>query len=74
MMIRPTELEKDMQNLQNLEEDKLRPEFAEQIGNLRKKICSKVKPKMFKGKPINGPGFIVLCKYCENSDIEVNIL
>jgi len=62
MMVRPTEGEKEIQNLQNLDAEKLRPEFNEQVNNLKRKICSKVKPKMFKGKPINGPAFIVLCK------------
>jgi len=62
MMVRPIIEEKEMQNLHNLDASQLRPEFNEQVSTLKRKIYSKVKPKMFKGKPINGPAFIVLCK------------
>ena len=50
-----------------LDASQLRPEFNEQVAILKRKIYSKVKPKMFKGKPINGPAFIVLCKLLCNT-------
>ena len=62
MMVRPTEKESDIQNLNDLPMEKLRSEFNEQVNTLKKKIYSRVKPKVFKGKPLNGVGFIALCK------------
>ena len=54
VMIRPVEEEKDLQNLQNLSDDKIRKEFLEQSKNFRNKIIKKVKPKIFKNKNLNG--------------------
>lgn len=62
MMVRPTEKEADMQNLNELPLDKLRYEFNDQVNSLRKKIYSRIKPKFFKGKPLNGSAFIALSK------------
>ena len=39
-MIRPVEEEKDLQNLQNLSDDKIRKEFLEQSKNFRNKIIN----------------------------------
>lgn len=44
-MVRPTEEEKDLQKLNSLQDDNLRPEFVTQMKNLRTKIFKRVKPK-----------------------------
>ena len=44
----------------------MRQEFNEQIVNLKKKVFTKIKPKIFKGEPVNGSSFLALCKLlCE---------
>lgn len=38
-----------------------------QVLNLRKKIFSKIKPKSFKGKLVNGNTFVQMCKiFCDS--------
>lgn len=61
-LVRPLSGEKDLQNLEKLGPDKLRPEFLDQMLQLRKKVLSKVKPKTFKGKQVNGEMFIIMIK------------
>jgi len=51
-MIRPLLKEDKLQNLENIEPEHLRPEFLDQILNLRKKVLNKVKPKVFRGKEL----------------------
>ena len=46
VMVRPVEKEEDLQNLQNLPNDKLRKEFLEQSKIFRNKIMKKTKPKI----------------------------
>ena len=53
-MIRPLTDERSLQNLQNMELDQLRPDFVEQVLNLRKRVTGKVKIKMLNGKALNG--------------------
>lgn len=53
-LIRPSEDEKTLQNLQNVSESALRPEFVRQTANLRKSIYRKVKVKALNGKPLTG--------------------
>jgi hypothetical protein len=53
-MVRPTTEEEDLQNLNNLEFDRLRPEFVEQVMALRRKMIGKIKPKQLNGKNLNG--------------------
>jgi len=60
-MVRPTEEEKDLQSLQKLSDEKLRPEFLEQMLSLRSRIFKRVKPKALNGKFITGELFIELC-------------
>jgi len=62
LMVRPIEGEKDIQSLHKLQPEQLRPEFNDQVNNLKRKVWLKVKPKQFRGKAVNGPAFIVLCK------------
>lgn len=61
-MVRPTEEEKDLQTLQKMDDDKLRPEFIEQMTALRSRIFKRVKPKLLNGKYITGEMFLELCQ------------
>lgn len=57
-MVRPITDETKLQDLQNINSDKLRPDFVEGIIQLRKKISNKIKPKMLNKKALNGEMFI----------------
>ncbi|KAL4442538.1 hypothetical protein ABPG74_006940 [Tetrahymena malaccensis] len=61
-LVRPVESEKDLQNLNSMSNEELRPEFVEQIFQLRKKIFKKVKPKMLCGRSLNGQMLVEICK------------
>jgi len=61
-MVRPMLKEKDLQNLDNSSADKLRPEFLEQVLQLRKKILNRVKVKSFKNRPLTPDMYINLIK------------
>ena len=54
VMVRPVERESDLQNLQNLPDSKLRPEFLVQSANFRKKVFDKIRPKIFMKKNLTG--------------------
>ena len=62
LMYRPTEKEKDLQRLDELDNAMLRPEFVNQVHAIRKKILSTVKPKKINGKVLNGAVLVSLCK------------
>lgn len=53
-LVRPSEDERTLQNLQNVRESDLRPEFLRQTEQLKRNILRKVKPKCLNGKPLNG--------------------
>jgi hypothetical protein len=57
-LIRPTEEEKDLQNLSTISEKKLRPEFLKMIEELKIKIKRSIKPKRIKGKCITAQGYL----------------
>jgi len=59
-MVRPVENEKDLQNLQTLEDSEIRKEFLEQAHMLRNKVFKKVKPKIFNNKILSGSMLIEL--------------
>lgn len=61
-MVRPTEDEKELQTLQKMDDDRLRPEFLEQMTILRSRIFKRVKPKVLNGKFITGELFLELCQ------------
>jgi hypothetical protein len=61
MLIRPTTDE--LQKLASLKDTELRPEFLQLVRELRSKIFSQVKRKMFKGKPCSPLMFIEMCQY-----------
>jgi hypothetical protein len=44
-MVRPITNEDDLQSLEKLELEQLRPEFVEQVINIRRRILSSLKPK-----------------------------
>ena len=66
-MVRPVENEKDLQNLMNLKDEEIRPEFINQSNHLREMIYSKVKPKNFGGKILSGEMLIELVESIINS-------
>lgn len=53
-MVRPTEEEKDLQNLQKMPEDRFRPEFLEAMEKLRGRVFAKAKVKTLNGKALTG--------------------
>jgi hypothetical protein len=59
-MVRPVTDESLLQRLSSTPSDKLRPEFLEQMGALRKLILSKSDPKMMNGTPLDGVALINL--------------
>lgn len=61
-MVRPTQREKDLQRLDEIDNSMLRPEFVNQVEAIRSKIFSKVKPKKINDKTLNGTLLVSLCK------------
>lgn len=61
-MIRPLTNEDRLQNLINIPMNEVRPEFAEQVQTLRRKVLHRVKPKKLNGKCLNGAMFWNLMK------------
>ena len=66
-MIRPLTNEGQLQNLEDLPVEKLRPEFLEQILSLRKKILNRVKVKTLNGKPLNSDMYLNFIKNVINA-------
>ena len=66
-MVRPVENENDLQNLMNLSESKIRPEFIKQSNMLKNKIYMKIKPKTFNGKILSGEMLINLLESVVNA-------
>lgn len=66
-MVRPVEKEIDLQNLDNLEDTQLRPEFVQQIKKTRKMILMKTVPKKIKGTTLDGLKFFQLATAYVNS-------
>ena len=60
VMVRPVEKESDLQNLQNLPDERLRKEFLEQSKIFRNKVFKKTKPKTFNKKPLSGAMLVEL--------------
>lgn len=61
-LIRPTEDEKNLQNLSSLPDSELRIEFLEQIKELRKLIKENMVLKSFQNRKVNGDIFIEMIK------------
>ena len=66
-MVRPVENENDLQNLMNLPESKIRPEFIKQSAMLRNKIYMKIRPKTFNGKILSGQMLVDLLESVVNA-------
>ena len=66
-LVRPVENENDLQNLMNLPESKIRPEFIKQSSMLRNKIYMKMKPKTFNGKILSGQMLVDLLESVINA-------
>ena len=60
-MVRPVENEKELQNLQQMDDEQFRPEFGQQVQTLRARIHKKCRPKMLNGKTLNGVMLLELC-------------
>ena len=66
-MVRPVENENDLQNLMNLSDNKIRPEFIKQSNMLKNKIYMKIKPKTFNNKILSGQMLIDLLESVVNA-------
>ena len=53
-MIRPLTKEENLQSLEKMNLEELRPEFVEQVMTLRRKVINRIKPKLMHGKKLNG--------------------
>ena len=69
VMVRPTENEEDLQNLQNLPDNKFRKEFLEQSKIFRNKVFKKTKPKRLNGKALTGA---MLVEFVQNIIDSIN--
>jgi RecJ-like exonuclease len=61
-MIRPLVDEEKLQKLEEMEVCDLRPEFVEQVVNLRKKVLNKIPIKKMHGVPMDGSTWISLAQ------------
>ena len=61
-MVRPVTEEKLLQNLPNLTDDELRPEFLVQVKQLQDQVLNNMKVKKFQGQEINGEIYITMIK------------
>ena len=61
-MIRPLTNESQLQKLADIPMEELRPEFVEQVHNLRRKVMQRIKAKSLNGKPLNGEMLFNLAK------------
>jgi hypothetical protein len=59
-MVRPTEEERDLQNLNSLPPQRLRPQFVAALDTLRSKIIAKAQTKMLKGVPLTARMFLTM--------------
>ena len=69
VMVRPTENEEDLQNLQNLPDNKFRKEFLEQSKIFKNKVFKKTKPKRLNGKTLTGA---MLVEFVQNIIDSIN--
>lgn len=53
-MIRPLTKEENLQCLEKMQLEELRPEFVEQVMQLRRKVINRIKPKLMHGRKLNG--------------------
>ena len=66
IMVRPTHKEKDLQNLDELTDEKIRPDFLQQVLTLRRKLFNNCKPKTFNGIKLNSESYLnIVIEYIE---------
>jgi hypothetical protein len=53
-MIRPLTKEENLQSLEKMSLEDLRPEFVEQFMQLRRKVIQRIRPKLMHGKKLSG--------------------
>jgi len=53
-MIRPLTKEENLQALEKVPLEELRPEFVDQVQSLRKRVLQKIKPKVMHDRKLNG--------------------
>ena len=68
-LVRPLTDESNLQNLEKTEMKDLRPEFVEQVIQLRRKIINKIKPMTMNGKLLNGE---MICNLAYNYVSAIN--
>ena len=61
-MIRPVTNEELLQNLEQVEEEKFRPDFVDQVVHLRKKVIHCVKAKTLNGSQLSPEMFLILAQ------------
>ena len=61
-MVRPVVNENNLQSLDSINMEELRPEFVEQVYFLRKKVLHAMKPKMINNVPMDGATWIALAQ------------
>ncbi|CAI2387384.1 unnamed protein product [Moneuplotes crassus] len=61
-MIRPVTDEEMLQNLDSMDEEQFRPDFVEQVFQLRRKVINCVKPKTLNGKQLSPEMFLTLAE------------
>ena len=66
-LVRPLLDEQNLQKLETVDFDQLRPEFVEQMMTLRKHILTKIKPKQIDGKKLDGQMFLGLIQSYVNA-------
>ena len=59
-LVRPITEEGNLQNLEKMDQSKLRPEFLDQVNKLRKNVLNNIKPKKMNGNVLTGPMFTEL--------------
>ncbi|EGR31026.1 hypothetical protein IMG5_118990 [Ichthyophthirius multifiliis] len=72
-LIRPVESEQNLQKLNDIPNEDLRPEFIEQIKTLKRQIFNNIKPKILNGKALNGQQLVLVCKAYINAINKGNI-
>lgn len=61
-MVRPTNSENDLQNLDELSDENIRPEFLAQVLSLRKKLFYNCRAKTFNGVKLNSESYLIIVK------------
>jgi hypothetical protein len=57
-LIRPSDDERDLQELKYSNQSLIKPEFKKQLDELKLLICNQIKPKALDGVCLSGPEFV----------------